>query len=145
MGIDGVKVNVDLNYRVEFFPDGTMTVERKPVDAEEFVRVMVASEVEYVYLRFEWDGYSRGEADAAIKKTYDMTMEEYVAEQMGLVDVEELFRDRLETYVYYADGGNLCRASGWDRKMTKNPFAWENGNLLLSLDGGEMAQFTKAE
>ena len=145
MGIDGVKANVDLYYRVEFFPDGTMTVERKPVDADEFVRVMVASEVEYVYLRFEWDGYSRGEADAAIKKTYDMTMEEYVAEQMGLVDVEELFRDRVETYVYYADGENLYRASGWDRKMTPNPFAWENGNLLLSLDGGEMAPLTKTE
>lgn len=145
MGIDGVKADIQMSYRVEFFPDGSMTVERKPVDADEFVRAMVASEVEYVYLRFEWDGYSRGEANAAIQKTYDMTMEEYVAEQMGLVDVEELFRDRVETYVYYLEGETLFRAPDWSKKMSSNPCTWENGKLLLSLDNGEAAEFTKAE
>lgn len=145
MGLRHTDAMLEMTYRVEFFPDGTMTVKRVPVDDAEFVRAMVASEVEYVYLRFEYDGYTRKEADAAIRKTYDQTMEEYVAEQLGIVDVEALFRDRVEQYVYYLEDGNLYRAPDWSSRMTANACAVENGVLLLSLDGGEAAAFAPAE
>lgn len=145
MGLGGIGAMIDLSYRVEFFPDGTMTVIRRPVDNDQFVHVMVAVEVEKVYGLFEWDYYTRAEADAAIRKTYDMTMEEYVAMQMGPVDVDALFADRVEEYVYYLEGETLYRAGSWSGKMTANACTPEIGCLTLSLDGGEAGVFTNAE
>ena len=145
MGLGGVGATVDLAYRVEFFPDGTMTVTRKPVDNQQIVDILVAVEVEKVYFLFEWDYYTRAEADAAIRKTYDMTMEEYVAKQMGPVDVDAMFADQTFDAVYYLDGEILYRAGSWSGKMTGNTCIVTGEGLSLSLDGSEPGSFVPAE
>lgn len=143
LNVEGPTARMDC--QVIFNNDGTMLVTMIPVDQEEILQVMAAREAEEVYRLFEWDGYSRGEADAAIRKTYDMTMEEYVRMQMGDVDVMGLFEGRVEQYVYYLEAGNLNYAADWSRQMASCTCTADGSSLTLSLFGAEPAPFTRVE
>ena len=145
IGLTMEGMTVRMAYRVIFNNDGTMLMTRVPVEEEEILRAMAAQEAEQVYRLFEWDGYSRGEADAAIRKTYDMTMEEYVRMQMGDVDVTALFPGQAEQYVYYLEGQILHHAADWSRQMRRSACTLDRNILNLSLDGAEAAPFTRVE
>ncbi len=128
---------------LELNNDGTMAMYMKLEDAS----AMYAYLKDVLYAELAASGLDQAAADAAIKQSTGMTMDEYVEYVFSMIDMDALLGAVNFNGVYYVEDGLLYNGMTWDAEMTGVKFTLEGDTLTLASDvagtGEETAVFTR--
>jgi len=131
-GFDGT-----LSYALvlELNPDGTMAMYMQLKDFSALREYML----ELMYEEFEASGLDKEGADAALKESTGMTVEQYVDYALGMIDFDSLMGSINFEGVYYVEGDRLYSGLTWDAQLTGDLFTLEGDTLTLvtTADGQE--------
>ncbi len=134
-----------LSYRLvlELNNDGTTSMYITLLDASD----MLAYLKEAMYAELAAAGMDKEAADAAIKESTGMTMDQYVEYVMSMIDFDSLLGSLNFNGVYYVEDGRLYMGLTWDSQMDPVRFTLEGDTLTLGQDmagtGEETTVFTR--
>lgn len=119
VGIPGFSGD-DCAYLVaDFGNDGTLAFTVQVTDT--LTEALKQATVEAVYEEFEAEGMDKETADEAFELTYGMTIQEYVDQEFGAIDMGELFSSIFGALnlsgVYYVEDGLVYTGDNWNAEM----------------------------
>ena len=95
----------------------------------------ISAGVGSVYAEFEAQGMDRETANAAFAEVYDMSIEEYVDEELAAIDLNEMFTAMFGAInmggVYYVEDGVLYAGDDWEDDMEGESFTLDGDSLIL--------------
>ena len=115
-------------YTMELNNDGTMSMYMALQDASAMKSYMLDA----MYKEFEAQGIDKATADAAIKQSTGMTMEQYVDYALGMIDFNALLGALNIEGVYYVENGILYSGVTWDAALTGEDFTLEGDTLTMT-------------
>ena len=131
MNLDGFEGALDIAMTIVFTNDGKITIDTEVKKPEEFKASLKAYMIEAILVELENSGVSRDDADAAMKQSAGMTVEEYVDAMMKVIDFAALVElVELEGY-YYVEGNKLYAARSWEEEMEPAAFTLVDGKLTI--------------
>lgn len=140
-GFDGV---ITFAYTMELNNDGTMAISMELEDTSALKDYLLDA----LYKEFEAQGIDKETADAAMKQSTGMTMEEYADFALGMLDFGAILGDAGIEGVYYVADGMIYSGDSWDAELVGEKFTLEGDTLTLETDmeGESMSLvFTRAE
>ena len=144
MGEPGFDGAIVMGFTMELRNDGTMSMSVELVDASAMRDYLVDA----LYAEFEAQGLDKATADAAMKESTGMTVEEYADFALGMLDFSAMMGDAAMEGVYYVEGDLLYSGDSWNSEMTGEAFTLEGDTLTLvtDMEGESMEMvFTRAE
>lgn len=139
-------ITLDWTMKLTFGNSGALSVRFVIADEKAFMDGMLAYTMEDMYADFEAKGYTREEADAAMEALYDMSVEEYVRQQLNDADLPALVKMIFGSYdadvVYYVEDGKLYIGDDWDSEMSPSEFTLENGELYIDYYSQQLGEDT---
>lgn len=132
---------------LSFGTNGVLTMTITLEDEAALMEAMNLYTIDLMYSQFAEMGLDEAAADEAFSKTYDMTIEEYVAIAMSEVEVSDIFTDTAVTYVYYVSDGILYMADSWDGTFETDAVTVDGDTLTVDLyaDGSPLVDFTRVK
>ena len=115
---------------LELGNDGAMSITLSLVDAT----AMHAYLMDAMYAELEASGMNKEQADAAIKESTGMTMEQYVDYVMQMLNFENLLSSFNFTGVYYVEDNQIYSGFTWDGEITPDAFSLDGDTLTLYAD-----------
>jgi hypothetical protein len=127
-GFGEVDMPLEVTMLMTFKEDGTYsyTIEEKALMAAYSAYVL-----EYTYITFEDEGYTREEADEMVETVFGMSMADYVSLQCEEA-FDDMYEDFNETSKYEVDGNKLYSPGSEDEYEI---FTIEGDTLTLDLPG----------
>ena len=149
---DYVEFDITMQYIVEFGNDGTMSYRFHLPEDSGFMDFMLLMAKESLFESLEEEGYTREEADEAMKEKFGMTVEEYLAQSMESVeamDFNSILGMAAQKGVYYVKDGVLFTGKTWDSFMMPSTFTLDGNGLTLGsnavMEGAEIHTYTRLE
>lgn len=128
---------------LELKNDGTMAMYLELKDISELRDYLLDS----MYAEFAALGLDKEAADAAIKESTGMTMEQYVDYALGMVDFDAILGSINFDGVYYVEDGKLYSGVTWESQMGGDAYTLEGDTLTLLVDiagtGEDCTVFTR--
>lgn len=141
-GLEAYVDELECFCQFEFRNDGTGFMQVKIVDEAAYLNIMRQYTIDLMYAEFAGMGMNATQAQAAMKQNYGMTIEEYVDAEMKNIDMDDLYEDMNEDYVYYVKDGKLYMGDDWDEQMEPEEYKLEGDKLILpDEEFGEMVLF----
>lgn len=148
MGIPGFPGTADINLQLVFGEAGELSIAAEVTDG--FVDSVIQYTVDLMYAEFEAQGMDKETADALFADTYDATIYDYVAEEIGATDFNTMFATLFEAAglsgVYYVEDGLLYNGNDWDSELVGDTFTLEGDSLVIDSFNSELgieASFTR--
>lgn len=150
MGVEGFNGSLDCLIILNFANDGTLNFGFEVQNQEAFMEDMVAYTMDTTYAQFAAQGMGKEAADAAVKESTGMTMEEYIRSSLSAIDFNAMFEGIFSALsgVYYMDDGVLYTGLSWDSPMEEDSYTLENGVLVIDslvAELGADTAFTRIE
>lgn len=143
MGEPNFEGTMSFTMVLELKNDGTMAMYMELGDTSALEEYLLDT----MYQQFAAEGVDKETADAAIKQSTGMTMEQYVKYAIGMIDFEAIFGSINFTGVYYVEGDQLYSGLTWDSVMSGDQFSVEGDTLTLAGDmtdsGADSTVFTR--
>lgn len=102
---------------------------------DSFMDALKQYTIDSVYAEFEAQGMDRESADVAFAEAYSMTIEEYVDEEIGAIDLNEMFASLFGAIelggVYYVEDGVLYAGDSWEDELDGESFTLNGDSLIL--------------
>ena len=129
-GFDGT---ILFAFTMELNNDGTMAMYVQMEDASALKDYLLDA----LYKEFEAQGLDKATADAAMKQSTGMTMEQYVDYALGMIDFNELLGSANIEGVYYVADGMIYSGNSWNSELTGEKFTLDGDTLTLetNVDG----------
>lgn len=129
-GFDGT---ILFSFTMELNNDGTMAMYVQMEDVSALKDYLLDA----LYKEFEAQGLDKATADAAMKQSTGMTMEQYVDYALGMIDFNELLGSANIEGVYYVADGMIYSGSSWNSELTGEKFTLDGDTLTLetNVDG----------
>lgn len=135
MDLEGFEGSIPFRFCLEFKNDGTMSVSMQIPDEEAFMDAILDYAAESVYRDLEAQGISRDAADNLFQSQYGMSIQDYLRESMGQMDVAALMDSFLASFtpgaVYYVDGDTLYLGMSWEANMEPTGYTLEGDSLII--------------
>ena len=129
-GFDGT---ILFAFTMELNNDGTMAMYVQMEDVSALKDYLLDA----LYKEFEAQGLDKATADAAMKQSTGMTMEQYVDYALGMIDFNELLGSANIEGVYYVADGMIYSGNSWNSELTGEKFTLDGDTLTLetNVDG----------
>ena len=114
-------------YTMELNNDGTLAIYMELQDATALKDYLL----NVMYAEFEAQGIDKETADAAMKQSTGMTMEEYVDYALGMLDFNELLGTANVEGVYYVADGMLYTGDSWNSELVGEAFTLDGDTLTV--------------
>ncbi len=134
MGLEGFEKVLVTRLIMDFKFDGTMEMYMDISNEDEFRTALIEYMTEATYLEFEAEGVSREDADAAVKSSYGMTLEEYAKLTVDMIDFNSLLGAINFDGVYYVNNGSIYLGITWMDNMDPSKYTIEGDSLILEGD-----------
>lgn len=131
MNLDGFEGALELSMVIVFTNDGKISISTKATKPEDFDASLKEYMMESVYAELEKSGIKREEADAALKQSAGMTVEEYVESMMKVIDFSAMVEMMDMEGFYYVEGNKLYAARSWEEEMEPAAFTLVDGKLTI--------------
>ena len=134
MGLTGFS-GIDCVLYLELGNDGTSLMSFSVADPEGLENDLIEYLMDLLYAELEAAGLNMEEADAAIKATYGMSLEEYALYAVKEMDLADSLASFQQEMVYYVEDGKLYMAESWSSDMSiPTPFELNGDTLILEED-----------
>ena len=133
MGIPDFPAGATIQLQLIFSNAGEIDISAGVGDS--FMDAMKQYTVDSIYAEFEMQGMDRETADAAFAEVYDMTIVEYVDEELAAIDLNEMFTAMFGAIdmggVYYVEDGVIYAGDDWEDDMEGESFTLDGDSLIL--------------
>lgn len=131
-----------------FHNDGKVTASMKAHNFDALEEALVKMNTDALYAEFQNSyGYDKEAANAAMKQTYGMTVEEYSKAYIDALNLEMIYNFTYEE-VYYVRDNQIYIASSWNDSFEGSAYTLENGVLIIENavweEGGAPLQWKRA-
>lgn len=125
-----------------FKNDGTLVVESGVKDFDEYKAFMKVFTVELMYASFAESGMTKDQADDAFMLTYNMTIQQYVDQEIDAMRESDVSAS--QNCVYYVKDGAIYGGDSWDDELLPISYTLSGNKLILTDDEtGETMEFTR--
>ena len=135
VGMEGIIEELELNLLMDLCNDGTVLFSAEITDEETFIRTVIDAYVEIMYAEFESSGMTREEADDAMISAYGMDVREYLEENLGTLNFNELLASMYEEMnlggVYFMEDGKLYVGDNWKGSMEETSYTLDGDTLII--------------
>lgn len=149
LGTTGYLDEVPATLHYHFKNNGDLEATVELHDQFAFLEGMKKMTMDITYFTMASQGYTKEQADAAFKQTYNMTVEEYVSESIENMDLEELFASFAADGVYYVTDGGIWMAESWLNQFESSEYTLDGDQLIIHEDtleeGGEPLVWTRVK
>ena len=128
-GFDGFG-NTNVRLTLTFGKTGALQQRVEVVDPEDYLARLKKYTVDTMYQSFADEGYTKQQADAAMKQAYGKNINDYVEYLYEDYDVQSEFEAQNCDIVYYVKDGALYIAADWDSEFSKITYTVQDGVLL---------------
>lgn len=120
MEVDGTLYTLEYWFFYEFQKDGTVLVSVVVDDEEAFLATYTDMMVTMMYATYAEMGYSKSQADADFRSTYDMSIREYC--ELYAEESISAMIDTVQELVYYVEDNTLFIAENWKSEFYGEEF-----------------------
>lgn len=149
LGAEGYLDEIPATLIYEFQNDGAVSQTVQIDDQLAFMEGMKKLQTDVFYAIMAEAGYSKAQADAAIKEESGMTTEEYIDKEVQSMDLEELFGSMMSEGVYYVTDGGIWMAPSWLNDFESSEYTLDGDSLVIEADtleeDGEPLKWTRAK
>lgn len=144
LGAPGINTVVPFDLYYTFNNDGTFDV-GIDIDPEAFLDLMVQVSIETLYAEFEAEGFSKAQAEEAIKSAYGTDIESAMRKELEAVNIGEMINAMFGAIqisgVYYIDGELLYTGLTWDGELTGEAYTLTEDTLSIASMQETMSEF----
>lgn len=133
-GIENIDITMAFKVNMELCNDGTFTMDMTIADEEAFRSSMQSYLASALYAELAASGYDQDAADAAMEQVYGVTVEEYAAQAVQAMDLNEMLSSANFDGVYYVADGNFYSSTTWAINMECIPYTLDGDTLTLNGD-----------
>ena len=134
MGVEGFPEGAAINFIMLLGNEGSADFSIEVTDG--FNDALAQFTVDSLYAEFAAQGMDAETADAAFADAYGMTIQEYVEEELSVVDMNQLFAAIFSAIdlggVYYVEDGMIYTASDWEAPMDGSEYVLEGDTLKIA-------------
>ena len=123
---------MELILGITFNNDGTYTEYSRMADKEGYLQEMTDYYVDALYTEFEISyGFTKEQADAAMKETYGMDVLQYSQVAASTIDWDAMLEASSQSGVYYVKDHVLYSGESWDAEMAGDPFTISGDTMIV--------------
>ncbi len=124
--------SVDYRMIMNFGNTGTLSMEIKLKDEEDYIKKLKDYTIEIMYESFAQEGLTKEQADQKMLDEYGLNVEDYVEASLKNYNVNDMLGAFSTEEVYYVEGNTLYTAMSWNAKFESTEFKINNGELVIN-------------
>ena len=148
-GTEGYLDTIPATLYYEFGNAGELTAIIELEDTFAFLEATKKVTIDILYAQYAGYGYGKDAADEAMKVTYGMTVPEYADKAVEEIDLDIIFSNFTQDYVYYVGQNGIYTALSWYNEFECSAYTLENDVLIIEEDvleeGGEPFKWTRVK
>lgn len=143
LGVAGLEDQaIPFTYFVEFGHAGELKFFMELTEGEVFMETLIEASIENAYAQLEAQGISREQAQQNFQDTYGMSIEEYMDQVMGGIDMNAILESVMQGMdvggVYYVADGKLWSGLTWEGKMEESDYTLQDDVLIIQSISDEL-------
>ena len=135
LGLEELEKPLTIVFVLELCNDGNLKMYETVTDEDAFWDVIIDLYVEAMYAEFAAQGMDRETADLAMKEIYGMGIEDYLANELKSISINDLMAEIMGSSngqgVYYVENGKLYTGFTWEAEFDEDEFTLEGDKLYL--------------
>ena len=135
LGLKELEEPLTIVFVLELCNDGNLKMYETVTDEDAFWDAIIDIYVEAMYAEFASMGMDQDAADQAMKETYGMGIEEYLANELKGISINDVMAEIMGSAngqgVYYVENGKLYTGFSWEGEFDEDEFTLDGDKLYL--------------